>query len=275
MACTSPPGTPDSDRLRPRRPPSGDRRSDVQLVGVARRDNRRYDSGPPSSTTVEMSSAAPSVTGSVRRRGRRESSVTASDMTRFRFRALDAFDNQRPYPSGDVALTLAGPATLDRREPVRVCRVRGVGGGVHPLAVAGSSGTVTVTAQPPAARHGERHSSSCESDRRRPGGDGERRLPTAGATGRLGHRHRPVHPAPRVRVHARRDPDHPPGGRRGRRVRPARPALASAVARARGAVGRTAADPVRRADPVAPGEPVLRADTGTGAAVRDRARAHR
>ena len=47
-----------------------------------------------------------------------------SDMTRFTFRALDAFDNQRPYPTGDVALTLAGPGDVDRPEPVRVRRLR-------------------------------------------------------------------------------------------------------------------------------------------------------
>jgi beta-galactosidase len=68
-----------------------------------------------------------------------------SDMTRFTFRALDAFDNQRPYPAGNVALTLAGPATLIAENPFAFSEYGGVGGGFI-RSVAGTSGTVTVTA---------------------------------------------------------------------------------------------------------------------------------
>jgi beta-galactosidase len=68
-----------------------------------------------------------------------------SDMTRFTFRALDAFDNQRPYPAGDVALTLAGPAALIAENPFAFSEYGGVGGGFI-RSVPGTSGTVTVTA---------------------------------------------------------------------------------------------------------------------------------
>jgi beta-galactosidase len=92
-----------------------------------------------------------------------------SDMTRFTFRALDAFDNQRPYPTGDVALTLAGPATLIAQNPFAFADYGGVGGGfirsvpgtagtvtvtaTHPT-LGTASGTLTVTAQPPRAAGG-------------------------------------------------------------------------------------------------------------------------
>ena len=71
-----------------------------------------------------------------------------NDMTRFTFRALDAFGNQRPYPTGDVALTLAGPATLIAENPFAFADYGGVGGGFI-RSVAGASGTVTVTATHP------------------------------------------------------------------------------------------------------------------------------
>ncbi|HEX3830431.1 MAG TPA: glycoside hydrolase family 2 TIM barrel-domain containing protein, partial [Solirubrobacteraceae bacterium] len=71
-----------------------------------------------------------------------------NDMTRFTFRALDAFDNQRPYTTGDVALTLAGPATLIAQNPFGFAAYGGVGGGFI-RSVAGTSGTVTVTATHP------------------------------------------------------------------------------------------------------------------------------
>ena len=47
-----------------------------------------------------------------------------NDMTRFTFRALDAYGNQRPYLTGDVTLAVAGPATADRRDPVLVRYLR-------------------------------------------------------------------------------------------------------------------------------------------------------
>jgi beta-galactosidase len=71
-----------------------------------------------------------------------------NDMTRFTFRAFDAFDNQRPYPTGDVALTLAGPATLIAQNPFTFAAYGGVGGGFI-RSIAGTSGTVTVTATHP------------------------------------------------------------------------------------------------------------------------------
>jgi beta-galactosidase len=71
-----------------------------------------------------------------------------SDMTRFTFRALDAYGNQRPYPTGDVALTLAGPATLIAQNPFAFAEYGGVGGGFI-RSVAGTTGTVTVTATHP------------------------------------------------------------------------------------------------------------------------------
>ncbi len=71
-----------------------------------------------------------------------------SDMTRFTFRALDAYNNQRPYPTGDVALTLAGPAALIAENPFSFAEYGGVGGGFI-RSQAGATGTVTVTATHP------------------------------------------------------------------------------------------------------------------------------
>jgi beta-galactosidase len=71
-----------------------------------------------------------------------------TDMTRFTFRALDAFDNQRPYPTGDVSLTLAGPATLLAENPFAFAQYGGVGGGFI-RSIAGTAGTVMVTASHP------------------------------------------------------------------------------------------------------------------------------
>ncbi len=68
-----------------------------------------------------------------------------SDMTRFTFRAVDAYGNQRPYPTGDVMLTLAGPATLLAENPFSFQDYGGVGGGFI-RSQPDTSGTVTVTA---------------------------------------------------------------------------------------------------------------------------------
>jgi hypothetical protein len=68
-----------------------------------------------------------------------------SDMTRFTFRAVDAYGNQRPYPTGDVTLTLAGPAALVAENPFSFQDYGGVGGGFI-RSQPGTSGTVTVTA---------------------------------------------------------------------------------------------------------------------------------
>ena len=52
-----------------------------------------------------------------------------TDATRFTFRGLDVYGNQRPYPSGDVTLTLTGPATLVADNPFPFATYGGVGGG--------------------------------------------------------------------------------------------------------------------------------------------------
>jgi beta-galactosidase len=71
-----------------------------------------------------------------------------SDMTRFTFRAVDAYGNQRPYPAGDVALSLSGPATLLAENPFSFAAYGGVGGGFI-RSQPGGSGTVTVSAVHP------------------------------------------------------------------------------------------------------------------------------
>lgn len=71
-----------------------------------------------------------------------------TDSTRFTFRALDAFGNQRPYPAGDVALTLSGPAQLIAENPFSFAAYGGVGGGLI-QSLPGTSGPVTVTAAHP------------------------------------------------------------------------------------------------------------------------------
>jgi beta-galactosidase len=71
-----------------------------------------------------------------------------TDATRFTFRALDAFGNQRPYPDGDVALTLSGPARLVGENPFSFAEYGGVGGGLI-QSMPGASGTITITATHP------------------------------------------------------------------------------------------------------------------------------
>jgi beta-galactosidase len=71
-----------------------------------------------------------------------------SDTTRLTFRALDAHGNQRPYPSGDVRLALAGPATLIAENPFAFATYGGVGG-AFVRSQPGSSGVVTLTATHP------------------------------------------------------------------------------------------------------------------------------
>jgi beta-galactosidase len=66
-----------------------------------------------------------------------------NDMTRFTFRALDAYGNQRPYVSGDVAISLAGPTTLVATNPFPFATFGGVGGGFIRSQPA-TSGTATV-----------------------------------------------------------------------------------------------------------------------------------
>jgi beta-galactosidase len=71
-----------------------------------------------------------------------------TDMTRFTFRALDAYGNQRPYPTGDVQLALSGPATLLAENPFSFAAYGGVGGAFI-RSQAGGAGTVTVTVSHP------------------------------------------------------------------------------------------------------------------------------
>ena len=56
--------------------------------------------------------------------------------------------NQRPYVSGDVTLTLAGPATLVGDNPFPFGSYGGVGG-AFARSVPGRTGLVTVTAEHP------------------------------------------------------------------------------------------------------------------------------
>ncbi|MDQ6744651.1 MAG: hypothetical protein M3Z27_01310 [Actinomycetota bacterium] len=70
------------------------------------------------------------------------------DATRLTFRALDAHGNQRPYPSGDVRLASAGPATLIGQNPFAFATFGGVGG-AFVRSQPGGSGVVTVTASHP------------------------------------------------------------------------------------------------------------------------------
>jgi beta-galactosidase len=69
-----------------------------------------------------------------------------SDATRLTFRALDAHGNQRPYVTGDVALTLTGPATLVGDNPFPFGDYGGVGG-AFVRSLPGKAGQATVTAQ--------------------------------------------------------------------------------------------------------------------------------
>ena len=76
-----------------------------------------------------------------------------SDMTRFTFRALDKYGNQRPYPTGDVTLALTGPANLIAQNPFSFAEYGGAGGGFIRSQL-GGTGVVTVTATHPALGQG-------------------------------------------------------------------------------------------------------------------------
>jgi beta-galactosidase len=71
-----------------------------------------------------------------------------SDATRLTFRAMDAYGNQRPYVSGDVTLSLSGPATLVGQNPFAFALYGGVGGALI-RSQAQRTGVVTVTATHP------------------------------------------------------------------------------------------------------------------------------
>jgi beta-galactosidase len=68
-----------------------------------------------------------------------------SDTTRLSFRATDAFGNQRPYPTGNVSLSVHGPAAIVGQNPFAFGQFGGVGG-VIIRSEAGRSGTAQVTA---------------------------------------------------------------------------------------------------------------------------------
>lgn len=75
-----------------------------------------------------------------------------SDMTRLTFRPLDAYGNQRPHVTGDVTLSLAGPATLISQNPFEFATYGGVGG-AFVRSEPGRTGLVTVTAKHQALGH--------------------------------------------------------------------------------------------------------------------------
>jgi beta-galactosidase len=71
-----------------------------------------------------------------------------TDTTRVTFRALDAYGNQRPHVTGDVTLSLTGPARLIGDNPFNFGRYGGVGG-AFVRSEPGQDGAVTVTAAHP------------------------------------------------------------------------------------------------------------------------------
>ncbi len=75
-------------------------------------------------------------------------SADGSDATRAVFRAIDAHGNQRRYQSGEVALTLSGPATLVGDNPFAFGRYGGLGA-VWIRSQAGQPGAITLTASHP------------------------------------------------------------------------------------------------------------------------------
>jgi beta-galactosidase len=71
-----------------------------------------------------------------------------TDATRLTFRALDAYGNQRPHVTGDVSLSLTGPATLIGDNPFLFGAYGGVGG-AFVRSEPGRAGLVRVTARHP------------------------------------------------------------------------------------------------------------------------------
>ena len=71
-----------------------------------------------------------------------------SDTTRLTFRALDAYGNQRPHVTGQVSLSLTGPATLIGDNPFEFGVYGGVGG-AFVRSEPGRPGLVSVTASHP------------------------------------------------------------------------------------------------------------------------------
>ncbi len=71
-----------------------------------------------------------------------------SDATRAVFRAIDAHGNQRRYGSGEVTLTMSGPATLIGDNPFAFGQYGGLGA-VWIRSLAGQPGAITLTASHP------------------------------------------------------------------------------------------------------------------------------
>ena len=71
-----------------------------------------------------------------------------SDATRAVFRAIDTYGNQRRYGSGEVTLTLSGPATLVGDNPFAFGQYGGLGA-VWIRSLAGQPGAITLTASHP------------------------------------------------------------------------------------------------------------------------------
>jgi beta-galactosidase len=76
-----------------------------------------------------------------------DTTITAdgSDTTRVTFRATDAYGNHRPDVTGEVTLTLTGPAVLIGQNPFAFGSYGGVGG-AFVRSILGKTGQVTVTA---------------------------------------------------------------------------------------------------------------------------------
>ncbi len=79
-----------------------------------------------------------------------DATITAdgSDATRAVFRAIDAYGNQRRYGSGEVTLTLSGPARLVGDNPFAFGQYGGLGA-VWIRSLAGQPGAITLTASHP------------------------------------------------------------------------------------------------------------------------------
>ena len=77
-----------------------------------------------------------------------DTTITAdgSDATRVTFRATDAYGNHRPDMTGEVTLTLTGPAVLIGQNPFAFGSYGGVGG-AFVRSVPGKTGQVTITAR--------------------------------------------------------------------------------------------------------------------------------
>ena len=79
-----------------------------------------------------------------------------SDATRAVFRAVDAYGNQRRYQSGQVALSLSGPATLVGDNPFAFGEYGGLGA-VWIRSQSGQPGAITLTADHPLLGQAEVH----------------------------------------------------------------------------------------------------------------------